>query len=371
MSLSLQVNIPAKQPHSYPIVIAEELLNSWQEWLANYAPSRKVVIISDDIVAKLYGNQLVDELERDGYQVKLIEFLHGENSKSALTKLATEEQMFAFGCDRHTLCLALGGGVVGDLAGFVAATYMRGMNFIQVPTSLLAMLDSSVGGKTAVNTSYGKNIIGAFWQPQAVFMDTLVLNTLPREQIINGFFEAVKIFLTLDAEHFIYCQDNLDAILNLDSGALNKVIHRAVSLKAYVVEVDEQERNLRMILNYGHTVAHALEKLSNYTILHGYAVAIGMLVEAKIAQLSGLLTEQDYQQVVSFLAKLEVTEELLSGFAVDEIIHAMRGDKKNTSQQILLVLLNGIGSVKNIENRVAFPVDESVIHAALTQLIKR
>ena len=371
MTISLQVNIPAKQSHSYPIVIAAQLLSQWQDWLPACAPSRKIVIISDDIVAKLYGVQLADELSLAGYQVKLIEFDHGENSKSALTKLAIEEQMFAFGCDRKSLCLALGGGVVGDLAGFVAATYMRGMNFIQVPTSFLAMIDSSVGGKTAVNTSYGKNIIGAFWQPQAVFMDTLVLKTLPRKQIINGFFEAVKIFLTLDAEHFVYCQEHLAAILNLEPVAINTVIQHAVGLKAYVVETDEQERNLRMILNYGHTVAHALEKLSNYTIMHGYAVAIGMLVEAKIAQLSGLLSIHDYDAIAAFLGKLEISPQLLHDFAVEDIIHSMRGDKKNTNQQILLVLLNGIGSVKNIENQVAFPVDESLIHAALTQLINR
>jgi 3-dehydroquinate synthase len=246
---------------------------------------------------------------------------------------------------------------------------MRGMNYIQIPTSLLAMIDSSVGGKTAVNSSYGKNIIGAFWQPQAVIMDTELLKTLPREQIINGFFEAVKIFLTLNAEQFNFCCTHLDAILNLEQAPLVQVLREAVALKAHVVEIDEQEQNLRMILNFGHTVAHALEKLSDYKVLHGYAVAIGMLVEAKIAELSGLLDNSDYKLITEFLAKLGITPQLLAGYKITELISAMRGDKKNKNQQIVLVLLSGIGQVKNIDNKVAFAVDESIIEAAFLNLM--
>ena len=195
MTNYLQVTIPAKPELHYPITISAELLRNWQDWLPSYAPTRKLVIISDNLVGEIYGEKFASELTLAGYSVKLLAFPHGETSKSAATKLGLEEQMFAFGCDRHTLCIALGGGVVGDLAGFTAATYMRGMNYIQVPTSLLAMIDSSVGGKTAVNTSYGKNIIGAFWQPRAVIMDINLLQTLPAEHVRNGFFEAVKIFL--------------------------------------------------------------------------------------------------------------------------------------------------------------------------------
>lgn len=367
--INLQVNLPAKVAHYYPIVIEPKLLTNWQNWIKDYAQTKKVIIISDDNVAKLYGKAFCAELSAAGYQCQLLDFEAGEASKSASTKLELEEKMFAFGCDRHTLCVALGGGVVGDLAGFTAATYMRGMNYIQIPTSLLAMIDSSVGGKTAVNTSYGKNIIGAFWQPRAVIMDTELLKTLPREQVINGFFEAIKIFLTLNAEQFNFCCANLTAILNLEHTPLVQMISEAVALKAHVVEVDEQEQNLRMILNFGHTVAHAIEKLSNYKVLHGYAVGIGMLVEAKIAEISGLLTSADYKKVAAFLAELEITPKLLDGYQVSELISAMRGDKKNKNQQIVLVLLSGIGQVKNIDNKVAFSVDEQVIEAAFNTLI--
>lgn len=365
MSTVLQVNIPAKPTKSYPIIIAAGLLKNWQEWIAGYCHSGKIIIITDDMVAALYGETLCENLQTCGYRTELIIFPHGEASKSALTKMDVEDKMFAFGCDRHTLCIALGGGVVGDLAGFTAATYMRGINFIQVPTSMLAMIDSSVGGKVAVNTSYGKNNIGAFWQPQAVIMDTSLLKSLPREQIINGLFEAVKIFLTCDREYFQFCADYLGAILDLEENALIKVLSRAVALKAHVVEIDEQEQNLRMILNYGHTIAHALEKLSNYNIIHGFAVGIGMLVEAKIANLSGLLDSTGYEQIKNLLERLQIDLSWLRRFADEDILTAMRGDKKNINQEIVMVLLTGIGQVKNINNKVAFPVDEDIIREAL------
>lgn len=365
MISSINVNIPPKPARSYPIVIAAGLLKNSQEWIAEFCHSGKVVIICDDVVAKIYGELLCDNLQACGYQSELIIFQNGEASKNIATKTAIEEEMFAFGCDRHTLCVALGGGVVGDMAGFIAATYMRGMDFIQVPTSMLAMIDSSVGGKVAVNSSYGKNNIGAFWQPKAVIMDLDLLKSLPKNQIINGFFEAVKIFLTCDYEHFEFCEVQLDSILSLEEKALVKVLQKAVSLKAMVVEIDEEERNLRMILNYGHTIAHALEKLSKYEIMHGFAVGLGMLIEAKIANLLGLLTDTDFIRVSKFLSRLDINKTILESYDNQSIITAMRGDKKNLNQEIVLVLLNGIGSVKNIDNKVAFPVAESVIAEAL------
>lgn len=371
MDINLKISLPAKAGHSYPIVIAPQLLSNWEQWLPSHALSKKILIISDSNVAQLYGQQLADNISSAGYTVRLLQFPAGESSKSATTKLELEEQMFAFGVDRHTLCLALGGGVVGDLAGFTAATYMRGIQFVQLPTSLLAMIDSSVGGKTAVNTSYGKNIIGAFWQPKAVIMDCELLKTLPREQIINGLFEAVKIFLTSDGKYFEFCSENLPAIINLDYQPLTTVIKRAVELKAQVVEIDEQELHLRMILNFGHTVGHALEKLSNFAVLHGFGVGLGMIVEAYIAKLLGLLSADDYQRVEGFLLALGVNLTLLSEYTAADIITAMRGDKKNINQQIKLVLLTGIGSVKNIDNQVAFPVEDAVIIQALTELSNR
>jgi 3-dehydroquinate synthase len=371
MNCQLQINLPQRPSSSYPIYLDNSLLINWQSWLTRHFVGKKIIIISDDNVSRLYANQLASNLSQAGYLVCLLDFEAGEASKNLNTKIKLEEQMFEFGCDRHTLCLAVGGGVVGDLTGFIASTYMRGIKYIQIPTTLLAMLDSSVGGKTAINTSYGKNILGSFWQPQAVIIDYGVLFSLPKQQLINGLFEAIKIFLTLDAEMFSFCQNYLANLLALDKNYLIKLIVRAVSLKAMVVEQDEHENNLRMILNFGHSVAHGLEKLSDYNILHGYAVGYGILVEAKVAQLLGLINVDDFIQIEQLLMRLGIKGEDLNNYSADELIQVMRGDKKNRDQQIVLVLLSGIGKVKNQNNIVAFPVDEHIIQQAYDLISKQ
>lgn len=368
MCTQVNVTIPSKDSWSYLINIKSGLLDRVSEFIECYAISKKVIIIADDITAQLYGKKILANLLEYGYHAKLINFKHGEENKSASNKLYLEEEMFVFGVDRHTLCIALGGGVVGDLVGFTAATYMRGIKFVQIPTTLLSMIDSSVGGKVAVNTSYGKNIIGAFWQPKAVLMDLDTLKTLPREHVINGLFEAIKIFITFDKEFTLFTNQNLESIVNLEINYLMPVIKKAVELKSHVVEVDEFEQNLRMVLNFGHTVGHALEKITKYQLLHGYAIAYGMLVEAKIANILGFLSNEDFIFVKNILAKLEIDSNYLAGFNNDKIIMAMRGDKKNINQQIKLTLLNGVGSVYNVENKFAFAVDEVIITQALNEL---
>ncbi|MDD3266747.1 MAG: 3-dehydroquinate synthase [Burkholderiales bacterium] len=368
MFTQINVTIPSKDSWSYPITIQNGLLDKISELIQPHAISKKIIIIADDITAKIYGEKILADLLANDYHVKLVKFKHGEENKSATTKLYLEEEMFAFGVDRHTLCIALGGGVVGDMVGFTAATYMRGIKFIQIPTTLLSMIDSSVGGKVAVNTSYGKNIIGAFWQPKAVIMDLNTLKTLPKEHIINGFFEAIKIFLTFDKEFTIFASEHLNAIIDLDTNYVLPIIKKAVELKSYVVEVDEFEQNLRMVLNFGHTVGHALEKITKYKLLHGYAIAYGMLVEAKIAHILGYLSNEDFTFVNDILNKLDVNSNYLSNFDNNEIIVAMRGDKKNINQQIKLTLLNKIGSVYNVDNKFAFAVDEAIIIKALDEL---
>lgn len=368
MTYQLKVNIPSKPAQTYPITLGFGVIQQLNDVFDRFHAVTKVVIIADDIVANLYAATISEIVTSRNLQYKLITFSAGESSKTATTKLQLEEEMFKFGCDRHTLCLALGGGVVGDIAGFTAATYMRGINYVQIPTSLLAMIDSSVGGKTAVNTSYGKNIIGAFWQPVAVLMDVAFLRSLPAEHLVNGLFEAIKIFLTLDREYVEFCINHSNEILNLEEQYLLPVINKAVGLKAYVVEVDEHERNLRMILNFGHTVGHALEKIFNYELLHGYGVAYGMLLEAKIAQIMGLLSTENFIFVEKLLAKFGIVASYFNDIDIAEVIKYMRGDKKNANQQIKLVLLTGVGQVKNIDNQVAFAVDEAIIERAFNEI---
>ena len=367
MLSKLNVCIPQQSEYSYPIVLGLNSLSLVSELINALGQFSQIVIISDATVAELYADELISLLD-DAYQVNLIQFPAGELNKSAENKAKIEEQMFKLQCDRHTLCIAFGGGVVGDLAGFTAATYMRGIKVLQIPTTLLAMLDSSVGGKTAINTSYGKNIIGAFWQPSTVLMDVNFLQSLSKEQVINGLVEAIKIFLTFDANYVEKCVEQIDEIIELDSSVVLDIIYRAVSLKAHVVEVDEKEHHLRMSLNFGHTVGHALEKITHYQLMHGYAVGYGILVEAKIAQLLALIDDNQFKYIEKLLLQIGITKEYLQQFDNLEVIKAMREDKKNSNQQIKIVLINGIGSMKNIDNQVAFLVNEEIILQALESL---
>lgn len=369
MDTQLTVNLPAQKSYSYPILIGTNLLNDWQQWLNNYSTSNQIVIISDDIVANLYGNRFCKSLNEAGFTASIFQFPHGESSKTSTTKAQLEEQLFQKKYDRHILCLALGGGVVGDLAGYIASTYMRGIDYVQIPTSLLAMVDSSVGGKTAINNNYGKNLVGTFYQPKAVIMDLNLLDSLPNTHIISGLFEVIKIFLTYDQEYYHLFKDNLQNILNLDKKILIKIIKRAVSIKAFIVSIDEHEENLRMILNFGHTVGHAIEKLTNYTLLHGYAVGLGMLVEAKIAQLLGYLSKDDYNEVANILTRLEIKSSMIKDYSINNLLINMRSDKKNKDNQINMVLLTKIGEVQHIDNVVAFTVEENIIIKAI-QILK-
>lgn len=361
------VKLPAKKSYNYPIYIGQNLLNEYAVWLDPLVISKKIIIITDEVVCRLYARNFAAALEKIGYDVLLLSFAPGEQSKSYAKLEYLLDEMLRHKCDRHSLCIAFGGGVVGDITGFASAIFMRGIRYIQIPTTILSMLDSSVGGKTAINSEYGKNLIGAFCQPNAVVMDINLIDSLPQDQLINGLIEAIKIFLTSDAEYFHYTHANLDDIIRKDYIKLIKIIKRAVGLKARVVEQDEREENLRMILNFGHTVGHAIEKLSNYKIAHGYAVALGILVEAKISFLLGMLDHEKYILIEDILAKLEITKKQLQVFNALDIITAMLGDKKNKSGNIYMILLANIGSVsKSIEGKVATVVSNDIIAQALS-----
>lgn len=363
----ISVMLPARDAYSYPIYIGQNLLNDHAKWLEPLTASKKIVIITDEVVCKLYARNFAATLEKSGYDVLLLSFAPGEMSKSYDKLVYLLDEMLRHKCDRYSLCIAFGGGVVGDITGFVSAIFMRGIKYIQIPTTVLSMIDSSVGGKTAINSEHGKNLVGAFYQPNAVLMDVSLIESLPKDQLINGLIEAIKIFLTSDAEYFNYTMLNLDDIVNKDYTKLTKVIKRAVVLKSNVVAEDEKEENLRMILNFGHTVGHAIEKLSNYKIAHGYAVALGILVEAKISFLLGLLKHEQYALIESTLAKLHITSKQLELFKAKDMITAMLGDKKNKSGNIYIILLAEIGRVSQCANaKVATAVPGDIILQALS-----
>src|SRR6185437_4413971 len=363
----ISVKLPARKAYNYPIYIGQNLLNEYAKWLDPLLAGKKIVIITDEVVCKLYARNFAATLEKAGYDVLLLSFAPGEESKSYAKLEYLLDEMLKHRCDRHSLCIAFGGGVVGDITGFVSAIFMRGIRYIQIPTTVLSMIDSSVGGKTAINSVHGKNLIGAFYQPNAVVMDVNLIDSLPQDQLINGLIEAIKIFLTSDAEYFNYTLANLDDIVNKDYTKLTKIIKRAVGLKADVVAKDEKEENLRMILNFGHTVGHAIEKLSAYKMAHGFAVALGILVEAKISFLLGLIKHEQYVLIERVLSKLGINKKQLEPFKTDEVITAMLGDKKNKSGNIYMILLADIGRVnESNEGKVATVVRSEIIIQALS-----
>lgn len=362
----ITVTLPPQQSTSYEIYIETDLLNHPERWLPKDAQNKRIVIITEDNVKQLYGEMLENILHQ--YKPLLISFPPGEKSKSYQIKQLLQEKMIQQYCNRETLILALGGGVVGDLAGFVASTYMRGVPYIQIPTTLLSMIDSSVGGKTSINTLHGKNLIGSFWQPSCVVSDLTCLKSLPPIHMINGLIEAIKIFLTKDQAAFYYVKEHLNSILQKDMVVLQNVITRAVQLKSDVVSHDEKESHERSILNFGHTMGHAIETLSDYTILHGTAVALGILVEAKISQLLGFLNCDEYEIIQSLLFKLHISGDHLKEFDPEKIIQVTRSDKKTKSNQVRYVLLNKLGQVWHENDIFTYPVSDTLVKEALREI---
>ncbi|MBS0349586.1 MAG: 3-dehydroquinate synthase [Proteobacteria bacterium] len=359
----IMVDIPPVAAQRYPILIESELLPQPLTWLPK-KPYSQIVIITDNQVKKLYGLALKASLMSIGWKVGLISFAAGEATKNQQTKQSLEENMLQKGCDRQTLVLALGGGVVGDLAGFVAATFMRGIDYIQIPTSWLAMVDSSVGGKTAIDTAYGKNLIGAFWQPVSVVADMDCLKSLPKKHLINGLIEAIKMAVTFDAKGFSFIQNHLVGILAKETQLLQQVTRRAVKIKSKVVGQDPRETGLRMTLNWGHTIGHAIEKIADYQILHGYAVAYGILLEAKISEILGILPSEDYIQIADCFAQLKIHAVDIKKYPCDELLRATRSDKKNKFGLVRYVLLKKIGEVWMHEGEYAHEVADNIVRKA-------
>lgn len=309
------------------------------------APATKIVIITDNVVKKLYADEFKATLEQNGYSVLLLSFNAGEESKNMTTLEYLLDQMLIHRVDRYSVCIAFGGGVVGDISGLASMLFMRGIRYIQVPTTTLSMIDSSIGGKTAVNSVHGKNMIGVFNQPSMVIIDVNLLKTLPDDQFLYGVIEAIKIFLTSDAKYFNIVIKNLTNILNKELSCLTPIIKRAVKLKSEVVRLDEREENLRMILNFGHTVGHALEKLTKYKMPHGLAVGIGILVESKISFMRGLISKVDYEQIIVLFKSFGITTDILKSFKVQDLVDVMLLDKKNKNGEIRCILLKQIGEV--------------------------
>lgn len=354
--------------HAYPILIGLSLLDNCS-WVPK-AKFRQFVIVTDSNIKKLYGIRLKKELCALGHFVLLFSFKAGEKNKNYKTKQIIERAMYKYHCDRDTLILALGGGVVGDLAGFIAATFFRGIAYIQIPTSLLAMVDSSIGGKTAINTEFGKNIIGSIYRPISVVVDISLLKTLSKRHLINGLIECIKMFLTHDAKSFDYVASSFNSIIYGNAVALNELIVRAIRIKAAVVMRDEKDQAERNTLNFGHTIGHALEKLSNYSLLHGYAVAYGILVESTIAHLLGLLDFAALLTITQLIASLNIHGSDLKKYDFEQLILATKIDKKARFRKVNYVLLDQIGRVHVSQQQFVHEIDDYLVKQALEKVIE-
>jgi 3-dehydroquinate synthase len=358
----ISVNIPAQLKKDYSILIGAKLNHLPKLFsLKNFS---KIVIVTDHIVKKHYATQLNIQLKKMGHQSILISFPPGEKFKNAITKEKIENKMLANHCDRNTLIVALGGGVVGDIAGFVAATFLRGIAYVQIPTTLLAMIDSSIGGKTGINTTQGKNLIGAIYQPKCVMMDINTLKTLSKTAKINGIVEALKIFLTHDAKSFRYTQLHLKKILNGDPLFLKNMIKRAVKIKADVVFRDEKENGERSLLNFGHTIGHALEKVSQYQLLHGYAVAYGILIEATLSYLLGLLDVKELLYIQYIFSELGINGKDLKKYPLKKILSAIKYDKKIKNNKPHYILLEKMGYAYISKGQYTHSISDKMIQQA-------
>lgn len=332
---------------SYPIDIGTHLLDEIGPRLAAVVSSRQVAVITNPSVGKLYLSRVVTSLQAAGFRTASIAIPDGEEHKNLAWLMFIYDRLLDAHGDRTSPVLALGGGVIGDLAGFAAATFLRGVPFVQLPTTLLAQVDSSVGGKTGVNHPAGKNLIGTFYQPRLVVIDISTLRTLPHREFVAGLVEVIKYGAILDAELFALIEQNLDRIVAVDVDLLRLIVRRCCALKALVVQRDERESDYRSILNFGHTLGHAIESLTEYKrYLHGEAVAIGMAFAARVSRSRGHCNDETEHRVVELLKRVglpvEVPRELLGA----NLALAVESDKKAASGKVKFVCIESLGHTR-------------------------
>ena len=328
------------EDNSYPIFIGEGASLSLENF-DGYIAGKDIAIVTNEVVAPLYLNEISDLFSN----MNVIEYIlpDGEQEKKLKTVHKIIDRLMEAGFGRDSTLIALGGGVVGDITGFTASIFMRGINFIQIPTTLLAQVDASVGGKTAVNHKSGKNLIGSFYQPKCVICDSIFLATLKASEISAGLAEVIKYGLIYDSEFFLWLQKNMQQIVSNDPAAVAHVIQRSCAIKAEIVAQDEKEQSVRALLNFGHTFGHAIEKLTGYgNWTHGDAVAVGMVLAARLSEKMSLITPEDVQNIEEILtaANLPIS---LPNIEPAELLAAMQSDKKVKDRNIQLVLLKNIG----------------------------
>lgn len=357
----LRVNLDRR---SYDLIIGDRMLGRAGEALrrSGIAPSSRLFTISSRKILRLHGSRILDPLRREGWDVEEILVPDGEKHKTLESAARIFDALARRRADRSSVIVAFGGGVIGDLAGFVAATYLRGIRFVQVPTTLLAAIDSSVGGKTGVDLGAGKNLVGAFHQPRLVLTDLTTLRTLPRRQVCSGMYEAIKCGVIADRAFFKWMEDSLPSLLAISPADTQRLVARCCAIKARVVERDERESGLRRILNFGHTFGHALEAELNYRRLtHGEAVGLGMQMAADLATSLGILATSERDRIVRLVRSVGPSR-ACGDLKAAAVYRRMLGDKKATSGNIHFVLPRRIGEVE---------IRSNVVRAQVITTLKR
>jgi 3-dehydroquinate synthase len=348
---------------SYTIVVEPGALESVGSRLRDLGVGRRVALISDAVVLRLHGGRVRESVERAGFTTTVIEVPDGEAAKTLAVAERCWNALLEAGLDRSSTVLALGGGTVGDVAGFVAATYMRGVNLVHLPTTVLAQVDASIGGKTAVNHPKAKNVIGVFHQPRLVIVDPAVVQTMGDRAFRSGLAEMAKHGAVLDADYFVELERDAARLLARDLDALQRAIAGSCRLKAWVVERDEKEAELRAVLNYGHTIGHALEAATHYeTLTHGEAVALGIVAEAAVAERRGVAGAATTRRQEALLAALQLPVRM-AGIDAEAVLAAIVHDKKARDGRVPFVLAPSIGQF-----RVVHDVGADDIRAALAVL---
>ncbi|MCE3198938.1 3-dehydroquinate synthase [Paenibacillus sonchi] len=377
MSRTFQVMLKKVVDDSYAIEIGELLFDSLiADLQQGLVPNvSKYAIITDSTVEPLYGRPLLERLRQNGFAAELFSFPAGEASKTRETKALLEDQLLSRAYGRDSCIIAVGGGAVTDLAGFLAGTFGRGVPSLNYATTLLAAADASVGGKTGVNTPVATNLIGLFHQPRKVYIDLAAWRTLPAREFRSGLAETIRHACLGDADFFSYLEENMGKVISdrgqlvLDAGVCEHIALANCRIKYEVVEQDERESNLRQILNLGHTAGRAIEALSGYTLLHGEAVAIGLVVQAKLGVKRGYMTEDQAERLIALLKKAGLPTEMPASIPNRQLVDKMYTDKKVRSGRIRFVFQDGIGAMKRFaDGSYSIPVEEADILAALEEM---
>lgn len=348
---------------SYEIEIGFSLMDKLITDLKNGLVGKitKFAVITDSIVKDLYGNAIYDKLAEAGFKTDLFVFEAGEKQKTRKTKEEIEDAMLGKGYRRDCCIIAVGGGVVTDLSGFLAGTFGRGVPFINYSTTLLSAADASVGGKTAVDTPLATNLIGLFNQPKKVYIDIATWKTLPKRQIYSGMAETIKHACLADRDFFDYLSEHMDEILENDAKVCEHIANENCNIKYQVVMKDERESGLREVLNLGHTVGRAIETVSDYELLHGEALSIGMVAEVNLANKLGYMTEEEKNEVISLLEKAHLPVSIPEYIDREQLVKKLYTDKKVRNGQLRFVIQRGIGDIVEFEEGVfAKPIDEAV-----------